>query len=58
VAVFTGAKAILEDIGVTLEDVQVKDLGTARRVIIEKEATTIIEGGGSDEAIKGLSRPS
>jgi len=53
VAVFTGAKAILEDIGVTLEDVQVKDLGTARRVIVEKEATTIIEGGGSDEAIKG-----
>jgi chaperonin GroEL len=53
VAVFTGAKAILEDIGVTLEDVQVKDLGTAKRVIIEKEATTLIEGGGSDEAIKG-----
>jgi chaperonin GroEL len=53
VAVFTGAKAILEDIGVTLDDVQLKDLGTARRVIIEKEATTLIEGGGSDEAIKG-----
>jgi chaperonin GroEL len=53
VAVFTGAKAILEDIGVTLEDVQLKDLGTARRVIVEKEATTLIEGGGSDEAIKG-----
>jgi len=53
VAVFTGAKAILEDIGVTLEDVQVKDLGTAKRVIIEKEATTLIEGGGSDDAIKG-----
>jgi len=53
VAVFTGAKAILEDIGVSLEDVELKDLGTARRVIIEKEATTIIEGGGSDEAIKG-----
>jgi len=53
VAVFTGSKAILEDIGVTLEDVQLKDLGTARRVIIEKEATTLIEGGGTDEAIKG-----
>ncbi|MBI3856476.1 MAG: chaperonin GroEL [Planctomycetes bacterium] len=53
VAVFTGAKAILEDIGVTLEEVQVKDLGSARRVIIEKEATTIIEGAGSDEALKG-----
>jgi chaperonin GroEL len=53
VAVFTGAKAILEDIGVTLDDIQLKDLGSARRVIVEKEATTLIEGGGSDEAIKG-----
>ncbi|HYE99641.1 MAG TPA: TCP-1/cpn60 chaperonin family protein, partial [Planctomycetota bacterium] len=35
------------------EDVTVKELGTAKRVIVEKEATTIIEGGGSDEAIKG-----
>ena len=53
IAVFTGAKAILEDIGVTLEDVGIKDLGTAKKVIIEKEATTIIEGAGSDEAIQG-----
>jgi chaperonin GroEL len=53
IAVFTGAKAIFEDIGVQIEDVQVKDLGTARRVIVEKENTTILEGGGSDEAIKG-----
>jgi len=52
IAVFTGAKAILEDIGVTLEDVGIKDLGTAKKVIIEKEATTIIEGAGSDEAIQ------
>src|SRR6185295_15050925 len=46
-------KELLEDIGVSLEDVQLKDLGSARRVIIEKEATTIIEGAGSDEALKG-----
>jgi chaperonin GroEL len=52
-AVFTGAKAIFEDIGVSLEDVTVKELGTAKRVIIEKENTTILEGGGSDAAIKG-----
>jgi chaperonin GroEL len=52
-AVFTGARPIFEDIGVPIEDVTVKELGTAKRVIIEKENTTIIEGGGSDEAIKG-----
>ncbi len=53
VAVFTGAKPIFEDIGVPLEDVTVKELGSAKRVIIEKEACTILEGAGSDEAIKG-----
>ena len=53
IAVFTGAKAVFEDIGVPLEDVGLKDLGTARRVIIEKENTTILEGAGSDEAVKG-----
>jgi chaperonin GroEL len=53
IAVFTGARPIFEDIGVTLEDVDLKDLGTARRVIVEKEATTIIEGGGKDDAILG-----
>ena len=52
-AVFTGAKPIFEDIGVSLEDVTVKELGTAKRVIIEKENTTILEGGGSDAAIQG-----
>jgi chaperonin GroEL len=53
IAVFTGAKALLEDIGVPLEEVTLKDLGTAKKVIIEKEATTIVEGAGSDEAIQG-----
>ncbi len=53
IAVFTGARPILEDIGVALEDVELKDLGGCRRVIVEKEATTLIEGGGKDEAILG-----
>jgi chaperonin GroEL len=56
IAVFTGARPIFEDVGVSLEDVEVKDLGTARRVIVEKEAFTIIEGGGADEAIQGRIR--
>jgi chaperonin GroEL len=53
VAIFTGARAILEDIGVSIRDIELRDLGSARRVIIEKEATTIIEGAGTDEAIRG-----
>jgi chaperonin GroEL len=52
IAIFTGGRAVLEDIGVTLKDVELKDLGTAERVIVEKEATTIIEGGGDDAAIR------
>jgi chaperonin GroEL len=52
IAIFTGAKAILEDIGIPLKDVHLEDLGTARRVIVEKEATTIIEGAGGAEAIQ------
>jgi chaperonin GroEL len=53
IAVFTGAKPIFEDIGVSLEDVTVKELGSARRIIVEKESCTILEGVGSDDAIKG-----
>ena len=53
IAIFTGGRPLLEDIGVTLEDVELRDLGTARQVIIEKETTTIIEGAGSDKALLG-----
>jgi chaperonin GroEL len=52
IAIFTGARALLEDIGVTLKDVTLEDLGTAKRVVIEKETTTLIEGAGKDEAIQ------
>ncbi|HYE99054.1 MAG TPA: chaperonin GroEL [Planctomycetota bacterium] len=52
IAVFTGAKAIFEDVGIPLEDVTVKDLGTARRVVVGKDETTIFEGGGDEEAIR------
>ncbi len=50
-AVFTGAKAILEDLAMKLDDVTLADLGSCRRVIISKENTTILEGTGDDKAI-------
>ena len=53
IAVLTGGKAIFEDLGIKLENVELKDLGRAKKVVIEKENTTIIEGAGDDKAIKG-----
>jgi chaperonin GroEL len=53
IATLTGAKAIFEDLGVKLENVEIGDLGTAKKVTIDKENTTIIEGAGSADAIKG-----
>ena len=46
-------QAISEDLGIKLENVQLADLGTAKRVIIDKDNTTIVEGGGSKEAVQG-----
>jgi chaperonin GroEL len=52
-AVLTGAKVITEDLGIKLENVTVENLGTAKRVIIDKDSTTIVEGGGNQKAIQG-----
>ena len=52
-ALLTGARVITEDLGVKLENVQLADLGTAKRVIVDKDATTIVEGGGEPRAIQG-----
>ncbi len=52
-AVLTGGKVITEDLGIKLENVTLADLGTAKRVIVDKEATTIVEGGGDPKAIQG-----
>ena len=52
-AVLTGARVITEDLGVKLENVQLSDLGTAKRVIVDKDNTTIVEGGGDTKAIQG-----
>ncbi len=53
IAVITGGKAITEDLGIKLENVTIKDLGRAKRVTIDKENTTIIEGGGKTVDING-----
>jgi chaperonin GroEL len=52
-AVLTGGKVITEDLGIKLENVTVGDLGTAKRVIVDKDSTTIVEGGGDRKAIQG-----
>jgi len=53
IAILTGGKAIMEDMGINLENIQMSDMGTAKRVRIDKENTTIIEGGGKTADIKG-----
>ena len=53
IAVLTGGKVITEDLGIKLENVDVADLGSAKSIRIEKENTTIIEGGGSSDSISG-----
>jgi chaperonin GroEL len=52
-AILTGGKVITEDLGIKLESVELADLGTAKRVTITKEATTIVEGAGTSESITG-----
>jgi chaperonin GroEL len=52
-AILTGGKVITEDLGIKLEGVELSDLGTAKRVTITKENTTIVEGAGSSESITG-----
>ncbi|HJX01102.1 MAG TPA: chaperonin GroEL [Terriglobales bacterium] len=53
IAILTGGKAITEDLGIKLENVQVQDLGRAKRVTIDKDNTTIIEGKGKTNEIEG-----
>ncbi len=53
IAVLTGGKVITEDLGIKLENVEIEDLGSAKRITITKDATTIVEGEGGSEAITG-----
>jgi len=53
IAILTGGKAITEDLGVKLENVKVEDLGRAKKVVIDKDNTTLVEGGGKAVEIEG-----
>jgi chaperonin GroEL len=53
IAAITGARVITEDLGIKLENVTVEDLGTAKRVIVDKDNTTIVEGAGDAKEIQG-----
>src|SRR5581483_5964580 len=53
IAILTGGKAISEDLGIKLESVKVADLGRAKRVTVDKDNTTIIEGYGDKKKIEG-----
>ena len=53
IATLTGGEAIFEDLGLQLENIELKQLGRGKRITIDKDSTTIIEGGGSIEAIRG-----
>ncbi len=53
IAVLTGGRVITEDLGIKLENVELSDLGQAKRVVIDKDNTTIVEGVGSVDDIQG-----
>src|SRR5262249_39414666 len=53
IAVLTGGKAITEDLGIKLENIKLDDLGRAKKVVVDKDNTTIIEGAGKPKEIEG-----
>src|SRR6184192_1163258 len=53
IAILTGGKAITEDLGIKLENVQIQDLGRAKKVTIDKDNTTLVEGKGKSSEIEG-----
>jgi chaperonin GroEL len=53
IAILTGGTAVFEDVGIKLENVKLSDLGTAKKVVIDKDNTTIVEGAGKPSAIEG-----
>jgi chaperonin GroEL len=53
IAVLTGGKAITEDLGIKLENLKLDDLGKAKKVVVDKDNTTIIEGAGNPKEIEG-----
>ena len=53
IAILTNGKAVTEDLGIKLESVKLEDLGQAKKITIDKDTTTIIEGAGTRQAIEG-----
>jgi chaperonin GroEL len=53
IAILTGGKAITEDLGIKLESIQLTDLGRAKKIVVDKDNTTIVEGGGKSSEIEG-----
>src|SRR5438093_6604773 len=53
IGIFTGEEVIIEEMGLKLENTKLSQLGRARRVVVDKDSTTIIDGAGESDAIKG-----
>ncbi len=53
IAILTGGRAITEDLGIKLENIKLEDLGKAKKITIDKDNTTIVEGAGAQSAIEG-----
>ncbi len=53
IATLTGGKAITEDLGIKLENIKLEDLGKAKKVVVDKDNTTLVEGAGSTKEIEG-----
>jgi chaperonin GroEL len=53
IAILTGGRAITEDLGIKLESIKIDDLGKAKKITIDKDNTTIVEGAGSSQSIEG-----
>ena len=53
IAILTGGQVVSEELGIKLESISIKDLGSAKRVVIDKENTTIVDGAGSKKEIEG-----
>lgn len=53
IAILTGGRLLAEELGIKLENLKLEDLGTAKRVVVDKDATTIISGGGDKAALAG-----
>ena len=53
IATLTGGKAVMEELGMDLEKLEIADLGRAKKIVVDKDNTTIVEGAGKSDAIKG-----